>query len=269
MFPAFNVFGREIPVYGLLMVLGAVAAWGLTQILTVRKKLIKYDDVSLTFIIGFCGGITGAALLRPVMKSVEIAFNWDKYKAIPFGALFTSLFGELVFFGGVIGGLLAVLWFCRRYKLDIINMLDLFAVGLPLGHAIGRMGCYFGGCCYGMELPHGHPLAIIYPPTSLGAPAGVPLLAVPLIEAGFLALLAVVLSFVYLKTKKPGISLCIYFLAYSAQRFTIEFFRGDLVRGVYGWFTTSQYISMAMFLAGVYMLVRLLRKPKPAKEAGE
>ena len=130
-------------------------------------------------------------------------------------------------------------------------MFDLAAPSLALAHAVGRIGCFFGGCCYGIEVSHNHPFAIVYPPASLGAPSGIPLLAIPLIEAVFLLLLSLILIFIYLKSRKNGLCASLYLLIYPAGRFMLEFYRGDIIRGSYGLFTTSQIISAAVFVFGI------------------
>jgi phosphatidylglycerol:prolipoprotein diacylglycerol transferase len=237
-------------------------AWGVLMVLSNIKRQTNNSDVSLAFLIGICGGVVGAGTLRPIMKAVEVAILWEKYKMIPAGELLNYIVGEIVFYGGFIGGLVGVVLFCKKFNITLIPLFDLAAPALALSHAIGRMGCYFGGCCYGMEVPHNHPLSIIYPSESLSAPPNVPLLAIPLIEAGFLFVLFALLTFVYIKTNKNGLCALIYFLLYPIGRFMLEFYRGDLVRGTYGLLTTSQYISIGVLIFGiVYFILVNQRKP--------
>lgn len=261
MHPFIHVVWRDIPAYGLCMVIAGFVMWPIILLLT-KKRRPDLPDVSTVYLIGVCGALIGALSLRPIMKMVEVAVKWDYYSTITAGALFRYVFGEMVFYGGLIGGLAAVFIYCRNYKIKTVDMLDSFAPAIALGHAIGRMGCFFGGCCYGMEVPHDHPLAIVYPPASLGAPPGVPLLAVPLIEAAFLFLLFVTLSITYLKTKKRAICISLYLTLYSVERFILEFYRGDLIRGRYGFLTTSQYISIAAFIFGVLIFALAGRRQK-------
>jgi phosphatidylglycerol:prolipoprotein diacylglycerol transferase len=110
-----------------------------------------------------------------------------------------------------------------------------------------------------MRLPENHRLAIVYPEASLSAPPGIPLLAVPLMEAVFLFILAAVMVAVFLTVKKQGINALIYLFAYPVWRFIIEFFRGDIRRGIYGALTTSQYISIGIFVFGIAYFVFILK----------
>ena len=79
----------------------------------------------------------------------------------------------------------------------------------------------------------------------------VPLFAAPVIEAGFLLILSAVLTLIYLKSDRAGLCASIYLLIYPIGRFTLEFFRGDMLRGRYGMFTTSQFISAGIFIFGI------------------
>ena len=112
-----------------------------------------------------------------------------------------------------------------------------------------------------MVIDASHPLAIVYPPESLGAPYGVPLLAMPLIEASFNLIIAgAIYIFVRIKRpSRPGYCVVIYLLAYPAMRFILEFFRGDIMRGVLLGMSTSQWISIGLFSAGVALYISLRR----------
>ena len=267
MFPFLNILGRTISVYGLLLVTAGSAAWLLAfGLAKIKKGAVQPLDASLAFLMGVCGGLVGSIILRPLMRLVGLIFVRPEGVFASVNALFSYLVGgfEVVFYGGLLGGLVAILLYCRQYKVNFMSLLDLFAPAIALGHAIGRLGCYFAGCCYGMELPAGHPLAVIYPPVSLAAPAGVPLLAVPLLEAAFLAALCVILVVLCLKANRPGLCFGVYLVAYSCWRFVIEFFRADAIRGADGWLTTSQYISIALFVLGIiyFLCLRRLTKAK-------
>ncbi|MCL2574213.1 MAG: prolipoprotein diacylglyceryl transferase [Defluviitaleaceae bacterium] len=262
MSPFINIFDIAIPVYGLLAIVAAFVAWFVAMLLSKKKKWIDSGDVSLAFLIGISGGVAGAFLLRPITKLVEVFIFWGRYEFASASEFFDYLFGEIVFYGGFLGGLIAIVIFCRKYKIKIIPLFDIFAPALALAHAIGRVGCFFGGCCYGMIMPYSHPLSIIYPAASLGAPSGVPLLAMPLIEASFLLILSIVLAILLLARKTPGLSASTYLIMYPLGRFILEFFRGDIIRGNYGLLTTSQVISVLVFIFGFGYFFYVRRKEK-------
>jgi len=258
--PFIHIFGLSIPTYGLSLVVAAAVAWLFVMFLSKKKEGVESGDVSLAFLFGIAGGATGAYLLRPLTKLIEFVFSAERYAFANISELFNHFFGEIVFYGGLIGGLIAVLIYCAKFKIRIVPLFDIFAPALALAHGIGRIGCLLGGCCYGIEVAAGHPFAIVYPAASLAAPAGVPLLAVPLIEAVFLFALSIIMMIVFFACKKPGLCAPIYLLAYPIGRFILEFYRGDIIRGAYWGITTSQIISIALFVFGVVYTFVVLRK---------
>jgi len=260
--PHISVFGNQVPVYGLLMVVAGAVAWlvimALTR-LTRAKNWADSSDASLTYLIGISGGVTGAFLLRPIIKMFEVAIGWQRYDFAGISGFFNYIFGEIVFYGGFIGGLVAILLFCRKFKIKIVPLFDIFAPALALAHAIGRVGCFFAGCCFGVPVPYNHPFSVVYPTASLGAPPGISLLAAPLLEASFLLILFIALAILCLVRKKPGLGATVYLLVYPVGRFILEYFRGDIIRGNYGLFTTSQIISVLVLAFGVVYYLRVRR----------
>jgi len=253
----FEVFGRPIATYGTFMIIAAFAAWLLVRFLGGNKD----RHIPMSFLMCICGGLVGLVMLRPITRIPEIIINWDSFKQIPFEMMISFLFGEMVFYGGLIGGVIALLIYCRGYKVPVLPMADLFAPGMALAHGFGRVGCFFAGCCYGVHTDASHPFAVVFPETGLGiVPHGEPLLAVQLIEAACLFVLAAVLSIVYKKTGGKGFTICLYGIIYSILRFILEFFRGDPIRGIYGPFSTSQYISIAIFITCTILMYLAIQR---------
>jgi phosphatidylglycerol:prolipoprotein diacylglycerol transferase len=160
--------------------------------------------------------------------------------------------GGLIFYGGVLASGGVLLWFGRRERWSFWTLGDLAAPTLAIGHAIGRFGCFFAGCCFGA--PCHAPWGVAFPPGSvafdelqaegaLGAGAThTPVLhPTQLYEAfGELAIFALLLV---LQTralsrdsragstgKRPGLLLLVYAAAYAGLRFIVEIFRGDAAR---------------------------------------
>ena len=266
----FEIFGRQIGTYGLFIAIGALAAWLLIKLLlrTKDKGGKETKDATLVFLICICGGLIGAFLLRPIMRIPEIIINWEVFRQLPVNVMFTIIFGEIVFYGGLIGGIIAMIIFCRGFKIQIPPMADLFAPALALAHGFGRIGCFFGGCCYGVSVDHSHIFAVTFPQDALTASAGATLLATQLIEAASLFIIAAVLSIVYKKiyrqelSRYSGIIACLYGALYSILRFVLEYYRGDAARGIYGVFSTSQYISIALFIVSIVLSCIILKRKK-------
>lgn len=255
-----DIFGIAIPSYGLLLLLGVCAAALIVWLLAGRR----IPDISLVFLITVAGGVIGAVALRPLMKIPEVFIHWEQFRFMPVKDFILYLFGELVFYGGLIGGVAAMIVFCVRFKIPVLPVGDVFAPALAAAHGIGRIGCFLGGCCYGIKVDPMHAFSVTYPAHSLSAPAGVPLLATQLIEAASLFVISAVLILFYLsrrrKRRQAGYCVLFYGLSYSVLRFFLEFYRGDLERGIYGPFSTSQYISIMIFAISIILYIMMISK---------
>lgn len=234
-----NLFGLKIPLYGVFFFSGIIIAVSLCFFLT-KKRAIKSFDFAACAVYTMIGAIIGAKGLFIVVSIEEI---------IALDLSFVEVMrGGFVFYGGLIGGALGVFIYSKQFKLNPLHFFDCFSVVLPLGHAFGRVGCFFSGCCYG--IPHEGFLSFVYETSSnYSTPIGVPLLAVQLIESFFLLVLFTILLTVFLKKKRVGSCAIIYMFGYSILRFVLEFFRGDGARGFLLNWSTSQWISIAIFIA--------------------
>ena len=271
MYPYFIVFGRVAPTFGMFMLLGMGAALGVVALLSKLSAKnptveVNFSDTMLAGLMGFAGAVIGGFILRPLMRLPGIIISWELYSTIPVGAFFNYLFGEFVFYGALLGGVVGTFIFCKMFKIQILQTCDMLAPAIATGHAIGRIGCLFAGCCFGIVVRHDHPLAIIYPPVLLHATENAPRLATPIIEAVVLAILSALLVLVFLKTKIKGLTFSLYFILYAVARFIIEFYRGDYIRGIYGIFSTSQYISMGVFIAGVIIMILSIKHSRDTKK---
>ena len=265
MYPYFTVFGRMVSTFGIFMLIGMGVAIGVVKLLSILSAKnpaveVDFSDTVLAGLMGFAGSVIGGFLLRPLMKLPEIIISWELYSMVPVGTFFTYLFGEFVFYGALLGGIVGTFIFCKMFKISKLQTADMLAPGIAAGHAIGRIGCLFAGCCFGVVVRPDHPLAIVYPPVFLHATENVPRLATPVIEAVVLAMLSAFLIFMFLKTKIRGLVFSLYFILYAVARFIIEFYRGDYLRGIYGIFSTSQYISMGVFIAGIVIMILSIRR---------
>ncbi|MCL1822635.1 MAG: prolipoprotein diacylglyceryl transferase [Oscillospiraceae bacterium] len=266
MHPYFHILGREIPAFGFMVLLG-IGAGSLVVLLNCKINRIKTLDPMLAGCMAFVGVFIGAKLLKPLITLPDIIINWEKYEIMPLGEFINSTFAETVFYGGLIGGILAAYIYCRSFKVPFLKTADSLAPAIPAGHALGRIGCLLGGCCYGVEVHASHPFAIIYPErvdafAAVAAPAGTPLLAVPVIESIGNIIIAVLVLLLGRRKKHEGQSIALYGLLYGIQRFVLEFYRGDLVRGVYQGISTSQIISIGVVVVSVVIFIMpYLKKP--------
>lgn len=170
--------------------------------------------------------------------------------------------GGLVFYGGVIGAVAVTVWFVWRYKLNFWKYTDIFAPAMALGHAIGRIGCFMAGCCYG--LPVGkkawYSLTFPYDPHSF-APAGVALFPTQLMEVAGELIIFGILLLVRSKKRFEGQLIATWLILYAIMRAFVEFFRGDVTRGfvIEPWLSTSQFISIVLFIIGIVIYIKKWR----------
>ena len=154
----------------------------------------------------------------------------------------------IVFYGGLIGMLLSY-----RLSLKIshsslsASSMDILAVTIPLFHTIARIGCFLGGCCYGIVVQS--PLSIIYTTDIMGTLSTAPRIPIQLIEA-FINFIVFIFLWNLLKQNdwKRRHILRQYLLIYSIERFFLEFLRGDMNRGVIAGISFSQFVSIIIWL---------------------
>lgn len=241
--PIIRFFGKAYPAYGSFMVFGAITALFTGLFLTRKKHKFDYFDFVLNFLWIFVGAMIGSKLLYVI---VEIKAITEQPKL-----LLNILQAGGVFYGGLIGIFISCFISCRIRKWNYLKMADTLVGPGALAHSFGRVGCFLGGCCYGCETDS---IFGVYFPEGGLAPSGVKLLPTQLFEAIFLFILAIVLILILFLSKRAGITTGVYMTAYAIWRFIIEFFRSDR-RGSVGTLTTSQFISIFIFIMGLAFLI--------------
>lgn len=173
-------------------------------------------------------------------------------------------FQGMVFYGGMLGALLGFCIWLGRTKRPKGDYLDMLAVCLPLFHGITRIGCFLGGCCFGIECDFG----IVYTTNPIEIANGVPRFPVQLLESAFEFALFGILYMLYRKGSMRGQLLWMWMICYGAIRFCDEFLRGDFYRGFLGPFSTSQWISIVLMLCAIiHFAKRHARYPKGSLRA--
>ena len=262
MYPYINLFSLELPTYGLLSLLGVLAA-GMVSIKIIDKRNVDANSFLLTAFSAAIGLFIGAHLLYGVTRMRDVAEAFSNYSEFDSFADFLkhifSLFGGMVFYGGLYGGLAFGYLWAKRKKYDISGLSDVFAVSVPLFHAFGRVGCFFAGCCYGAEADWGISGRVIVADVRENAKR----IPIQLIEAFLLLLIFALMLLLFLKNRANGTLIFVYLIIYAVIRFVLEFFRGDEIRGRLLMFSTSQWISLATLLwVGIYLVFHRKRKNK-------
>ncbi len=252
MLPFIEIFGKQIPMYAVMAIIGAAALCGVSAMLAKKRGVISAEDIFYMLLYAGIGCLIGAKLLYLI---VSIDTYWFPEKSFRENlaywlAVLTS--GGLVFYGGLIGAILGALRYCVHFKIPTAAAFETAVPAIPLFHAFGRVGCFMAGCCYGIE--YSGRFAVTFE-KAVAAPNGVPLLPVQLFEAAGNLLLSVLLTALFLKNIRL-LSLCgLYLVCYAIMRFILEFFRGDVVRGKALMLSTSQWFSIAAFVCGTALLI--------------
>ncbi len=179
--------------YGVMVALGVLAAMFWTRLEFRRRKLpndLLYDLVVAAIALG----VIGARLMY-------VALNWQSYRTNLVAIPMIWADGGLSFHGAIAGGILAGLWLSRRYKVPFWRIADAAAPGLALGHAIGRIGCFLNGCCYG--LPTRMPWGVRFHNPALGIDT-LPSHPTQLYEAAGLLILFVLLALYSRNISRPS-----------------------------------------------------------------
>jgi phosphatidylglycerol:prolipoprotein diacylglycerol transferase len=262
----FEIGGFPVYTYGLL--LAAAYLLGL-QFALVRARARGLDpnrimDLGIWIIVS---ALVGAKLMLVVVERDK--FGWSVAEMM-------NLFRSAgVFYGGLIAAVGVAFWYLWRHKMPLWTVTDVFAPGIALGHAIGRMGCLFAGCCFGKPttMPWGITFTNPFAAQNVGTTLGVPLHPTQLYEAGAELLILALLLFTEKKGRPyPGRTFWTYMLLYGISRFIIEIYRGD-VRGtidfLWGPLSTSQFVSVIIVPVSLVMLAVLARRggPVPADTA--
>ena len=228
MYPFVDIFGRTIGTYGIMVGIGIIVT-GIVFLLILRKKEVYLEDVAMTGLFFAAGAVIGSHIVYGLTNTTKII---DLFRHM-------SEYSFIVMFDGV-------------------------AIVIPLFHTFGRIGCFLGGCCFGVECKFG---ITIHNNTLYPAINDVNRLPIQLIEAGCNFILFWVLLFLYKKNKFQKRLLIVYLFAYPVIRFIDEFFRGDDIRGFLFGLSTSQIISILLFaFATVFTIIDLKkRKDTPVK----
>jgi phosphatidylglycerol:prolipoprotein diacylglycerol transferase len=251
--PTIAEFGSfSIGWHGVLMFLGIVVGVVLTLRLA-KKAGIAEDTIITGAILGVVLGLIGARLVH-VIDSWEI-YSKDLVKILAFHE------GGLAWYGGLIGGIVAVVIYARVKKFSLGRFADAAAPGVILGLSIGRIGCTINGDAAGT--PTSLPWGLVYTHPDAFAPLWVSTHPAPVYE--ILWNLAVVGALLWLRGKiRPDGSIFLVMLtAYSFGRFIISWSRDEAA--VLGPLHQSHIISLVLFVVGVGLLVYLKAgRVKPA-----
>ncbi len=245
MLGSFFLFGKEISWYMIAALIGGLGAGTFAYIKSMRKGL---DEVRMVFLLLFAmiGIFVGGHIVYGI-TNIDKFWLFTKIQSFDsFITVVSYLLGGQVFYGGLLGGIAAGAIYAKASKLENFSAYtDILAVAVPFFHFFGRIGCFLGGCCYGIESDFG----FTFHNSLIVSANGVNRFPVQLFEAGFNLVLAAVMLIMLNKGKIKGRLFLVYMYVYAIGRFILEYFRGDEYRGYLFGLSTSQIISVLILIA--------------------
>ena len=248
----FTIGGFPIGTYGLCLVIGFFVSFMLAKYLGAQEGIAAKDifDLSLTLLFA---GVLGSKIL---MILVDLFNGADVIEVFNIGYLRAG--GAL--HGGIIAAVIAFFWKAKYFDVSPLQIADCLAPAMAIGQAIGRLGCFSAGCCYGI-ISHS-PWAITYHDVNAnilsGVPLDMPLHPVQLYTSFASLLIVVILLFIWKYRYFKGQVIGCYFILEGVSRIIIEYWRGDLDRGFWlgvSWLSTGRFTSCLFVIFGIGILV--------------
>lgn len=256
----FTIWGFPVRSYGLFVAIAILLAIGVT--LYFAKQADKNEDhIYNLSIYSVIGGLAGARLW-------EVLFFSPGYYMHHLSEILAVWHGGLSIQGGLVGGVAVAIWYMRKIGWNFWETADIFAPGMVLGQAVGRIACLLNGDAYGA--PTGSSFGLVYPPGTMAYERyqSQPLWPAEVWEGQWdLIILALLLI---LKNRKlpQGTLFLIYAALYSAGRFGLEFLRGDSPKYLFEW-TAAQWTSISVIAVSVILALVIPRFMKSAQQTDE
>ena len=233
MHPILLHFGNfSIYSYGFCVAVAMLLSLYITQKRAAAYGVDQTTAADVLFAV-FIFGIFGARVMYIVQ-------NWDDYSG-DLWAMFRLQEGGLVWYGGLFAAIFFGVLYALSRRWPILKLCDFFAPVAALAHGIGRIGCFFNGCCYGRRTDSW--FGVHFPGDTYAK------LPTQLYEALGLFMIAAFLFFYARKRRPEGSVVAMYLVLYAALRFVVEFFRGDNPH--YFFLTPAQWISAGLIFASL------------------
>jgi phosphatidylglycerol---prolipoprotein diacylglyceryl transferase len=267
-----RIFPSGLPVrgYGVMVLAGAAAGVGMATYRAQRAGVERELIWSMAFWL-FIGGMLGGRAFYVIEywheRFASTSFRETLLRVINFPE------GGLVIYGAFFGGVVAVLLFIRKQKMPPLATFDLIAPSMMIGLALGRIGCFLNGCCYGG--PTSLPWAVRFPPgsppyadqiasgmlTAANPPASLPVHPTQLYSAITAALIGWLLWSYYPFRRRDGQVVALMLMVYPISRYLEEIIRTDEPEVFGTGLSISQNISVAVFVAGIALWFYLAKQP--------
>jgi phosphatidylglycerol:prolipoprotein diacylglycerol transferase len=211
-----------------------------------RKKLLSDAQYTSMISWGVMAALIGGRLF-------EVISSWELFKDNPIEILYPWV-GGFGILGAIFGGIIVIPPYLRWHRIPILQVFDILILYVPLMQAIGRIGCFFAGCCYGTYALQLWWAVTYTDPASL-APLHIPLHPAQLyMSAASLLVFLLLFFFIRPLSRRPGQLLFGYLILESTMRFIMEWWRADSVYV----HTFGQYFDMMQVVSSAQLVALLL-----------
>ncbi len=256
MFPILLKIGPlTLRTYGFFVALGVIVGYGYLYKTASREKFSVEFISNLTFyciIVGFLGSRIGYVIQ-----------NFEYYKENFLGVI-KVWEGGMVFYPGLILGLLFGIFYTLFKKQNLLDVLDLYAPAIFLGQSIGRLGCFSAGCCYGK--PTESFLGIVFTHPESLAPQGIKIFPTQLFESFYCIIIFLILHLLSTKGKFKSRRIFLGLILYSVFRFINEYFRNDDRGSPILGLSFSQFVSVVLLILNLIFIIYITFKLRHGKE---
>ena len=248
----FSIGPLTVHTYGLFVGIGFLVGLLVTVRIGKSEGITSQQVIDMGFVI-ILSALIGSRLLYIIM-------NASHYRHEPLD-IFKIWQGGLVFSGGIIGVILTMLWYGKRFRISLWKAGDLWAPAAAMGQGIGRIGCFMAGCCYGRptDLDWG---VVFTHPNSL-APLNVPLHPTQIYSSMSGFIIFFILLLINSKKRFEGHVFLWFLILHSTARLMLEHFRGD-DRGIFLTSNVSitQFVTTLILIASVAILINFKSKAR-------
>lgn len=249
----FKIGSFTLPTYGVLLAAALVVA------IYTAVRLGRREGLDPGRVLDFSTWLIVSALLGA--KVLLILTQWSFYREHPGEILsFGTLEAGGVFYGGFIAATVFAVWYIRSYNLPFWRVFDVFAPAIAIGQSVGRLGCLSAGCGFGV--PSHSFWAITFTSQfsheTTGVPLGIPLFPWQIVASITMLCIFGILLWRFKHKSRDGEIFLLYLVLYAVARFSLEFLRGDRIRGFVfnGALSTSQFIALLMLAFAGFLAYR-------------
>ena len=245
----FKISFFTIYTYGFFVGLGFITGLSFTT-KHAKKYNIPQEQIIDIFSVILISSIIGARFFYVFLNFSDFTNDYL--------SIFKIWNGGFVFYGGFIFAVIASFLYIKKKKLLLGQIADIIAPSIALSHSIGRIGCFFAGCCYGKQCDL--PWAIMFKNSNSLAPIGIYVHPTQIYSVFSNLFIFFILLKIEKRKKNNGIVFWSYIMLYGIFRFFIEIFRGDPRGHILNFISTSQTIGILMVLSALCMFFFLSKK---------